>query len=956
MPGEKMNPLQQLDNFGQSLWLDYIRRNLLTSGELERLIREGEVKGVTSNPAIFQKAISGSNDYRAAIAELAARDDLDTKGVFEQLAIGDIQLAADSLKTVYQSTAGRDGFVSMEVSPRLAHDTDATLTEARRLWQAVQRPNLMIKVPATPAGLPAIETLISEGINVNVTLIFSEKVYEQVAEAYLRGLERRVEAGKEIGDIASVASFFVSRIDTAVDNLVQEKLDQLEDHLERAQLETVLGKVAIANARIAYQAYKEIFKGERWQALEDRGARTQRVLWASTGTKNPAYRDTLYVEELIGPDTVNTVPPATMDSFREHGQPRRSLDEDLESAEQVMETLAHSGISLDAVTGRLLTDGLRLFVEAFDKLLDSVEKAIGSANPDINQQQYTLPDTLSEELESVLDDWQENAKVRRLWARDPWLWTGKDESKWLDWLDVAQDQMEHLGDLKKIFHATQGKYFKHAVLLGMGGSSLAPDVLRNTFGVFEDHPELIVLDSTDPAQIRDVEDRIDYARTKFLVCSKSGSTLEPNILKEYFFTRAQEALDGKAANNFSAITDPGSSLEKTARAEGFRRIFYGVPGIGGRYSALSNFGMVPAAGMGMDVERFLDLTLEMAEACAACVPAHENPGVVLGAILGTAGNRGRDKITLVTSPGIGTLGAWLEQLLAESTGKEGKGLIPVDGEDLAGPEFYGQDRIFVYLRLASAPDAHQEATIQRLESAGQPVIRIELPDIWYLGQEFFRWEIATAVAGSILGINSFDQPDVEASKVVSRQLTAEYEKNGALPAETSFHEEAGITLFTDDRNARELLELAGDGAGLADYLKAHLGRLSEGDYFAILGYLNRLNPVFAETMQAIRQQVRDKFRVATCLGFGPRFLHSTGQAYKGGPNSGVFLQITCDDADDLPVPNHGYSFGVVKAAQARGDFAVLAERQRRALRIHLGKHSEAGLKKVETMVAWAIGS
>jgi transaldolase/glucose-6-phosphate isomerase len=953
-----MSPLQQLHSFGQSVWLDYIRRNLFASGELKRLVTDDGITGVTSNPSIFEKAIAGSSDYQDAILEFARRDDVDAKAIFESLEAADIQQAADTLRSVYDATDRRDGYISMEVSPRLAHDAEATRAEARRLWAMVDRPNLMVKVPATAEGLPVIETLLGEGINVNVTLLFSKEVYEQVAEAYLRGLETRIANGGDIAAVASVASFFISRIDTLIDNQIDECLEGLDDPRQATLLEGIKGKVAIANARVGYQSYQRLFSGERWQALADKGANTQRMLWASTGTKNPAYRDTLYMEELIGPDTVNTVPPATMDAFRDHGRPRSSLEENVETAHDVLRTLADSGISLDEATDQLLKDGLRLFVEAFDKLIGAVEIARESAGPGVGLQTPSLPADLDKNVDAVLDDWHQNNKVRRLWARDPWLWTGMDEARWLDWLDIGQDQMDHIGDQTTIFEATKDNDLKHLVLLGMGGSSLAPDVLRNTFGPIDNHPALLILDSSDPAQIRLIEDRIDYTRTRFLVSSKSGSTLEPNIFKEYFFTRASEALgsDKAAANIFFAITDPGSSLEKLASAEGFHRIFYGVPGIGGRYSALSNFGMVPGAGMGMDIGRFLDLTMIMVEACAACVPARENPGVILGAILGAAGNNGRDKITLIASPGISSLGAWLEQLLAESTGKEGKGLIPVDGEALAGPEHYGDDRVFAYLRLATAPDAAQDAALEQLARAGHPVIRIDVPDTYHIGQEFFRWEIATAVAGSVLGINPFNQPDVEASKVVTRELTSEYEKSGSLPAETPMFEADGIALYTDERNAAELRSLAGKDAGLADYLKAHLGRLVAGDYFAILGYLNRLSSAHEESMQAIRHRVRDTFKVATCLGFGPRFLHSTGQAYKGGPNSGVFLQITCDDAHDLQVPNHSYSFGVVKAAQARGDFSVLAERKRRALRAHLGEDTEAGLKQLETLISGILGS
>ncbi len=942
-----MNPLQLLPNYGQSIWLDYIRRNLLTGGELERLINEDNIKGVTSNPAIFEKAIAGSNDYTEVIEKLTGQSELSAKDVYERLAVEDISQAADLLRTVYETTTGLDGYVSMEVSPRLAHDTEGTCEEARRLWKAVSRENLMIKVPATPAGLPAIENLLSEGVNVNVTLLFSQAMYEQVVESYLRGLERFAENGGDLRRIASVASFFISRIDTAIDNLAAERKASSENPEELAWLRNIEGKVAIANAKLTYQRYKDLFGGERWQALADQGARPQRLLWASTGTKNPAYSDVLYVNELVGHDTVNTVPPATMDAFRDHGRASATLEQDLEIAQDVMETLERLGISMDTVTAQLLKEGVHLFVDAFDKVVSAVETARAEAlTTKMDRQSFTLPPDLASEVDVVLDDWQRQDKVRRLWSRDAWLWTGNDEARWLDWLEITREQLDHLGDLHRKFHAVEGQYFKHLVLLGMGGSSLAPDVLRNTFGTFKDRPELIVLDSTDPAQIKAVEERIDLAHTVFLVSSKSGSTLEPNILRDYFFDKLRIELGQEhTANRFAVVTDPGSSLEHIARAEGYRRVFYGKPGIGGRYSALSNFGMVPAAAMGIDVGRFLDLTMEMVEACAACVPARQNPGVVLGAILGVAGDHGRDKVTLVASPGIATLGAWLEQLLAESTGKEGKGLIPVDGETPGAPELYGNDRVFVYLRLDDTPDAEQDSAVQHLEQAGQPVVRVSIPDVYHVGQEFFRWEIATAVAGSILAINPFDQPDVEASKVATRKLTTEYEASGAFPEETPVAEDEHFKLYTDESNAAALRDIIGGNGSVSDYLKALLGRIKDGDYVALLAYLNR-NEIHHDALQAIRHTIRGQHRVATCLGFGPRFLHSTGQAYKGGPNTGVFLQITCDDAVDLPVPGHKYSFGVVKAAQARGDFEVLSERQRRALRIHLGEDTVAGLKQL----------
>jgi transaldolase/glucose-6-phosphate isomerase len=568
----------------------------------------------------------------------------------------------------------------------------------------------------------------------------------------------------------------------------------------------------------------------------------------------------------------------------------------------------------------------------------------------VNKQTYKLPNQLAGAVAASLDDWKANNKVARLWQKDASLWSGTDESNWLGWLTITEEQLAHVDALKQIAEDVKKARFKHALLLGMGGSSLCPEVLRLTFGKITGFPELHVLDSTDPAQIKAIEAKVDLKSTICIVSSKSGSTLEPNIYKQYFFERVKAKVGEKeAGNRFIAITDPGSKMQQVAEADKFRKIFMGLPSIGGRYSAISNFGMVPAAVMGLDVAKFLKNTEEMVKACGASSAADSNPGVILGTVLGVAAMQGRDKITIVTSPGISDLGAWLEQLIAESTGKIGKGIIPVDRERLAKPATYGNDRVFAYLRLASKPSKAQDAAVTALEKAGHPVVRITLPNTYNLGQEFFRWEIATAVAGSIIGINAFNQPDVEASKIETKKLTSQYETTGSLPPEAPFFEEKGIKLFADEKNT---VTLRG-GAKLADVLKVHLSRLGAGDYFAVLGYIT-MNPANEKILQGIRHAVRDKKKVATVLGFGPRFLHSTGQAYKGGPNSGVFLQITCDDAKDLPVPGQKFTFGVVKAAQARGDFAVLAERGRRALRVHLGKNLKSGLAALSKAVQKAI--
>jgi transaldolase/glucose-6-phosphate isomerase len=870
--------------------------------------------------------------------------------LYERLAIADIQHAADALRPVYEATERRDGYVSLEVSPYLAMDTGATVAEARRLWRAVGRDNIMIKVPATEAGLPAIRQLTGESVNINITLLFSRSVYEDVVESYLTGLEHLAAQDGDLDKIASVASFFVSRIDVAVDKCIDEKIRRTDDATRHETLNGLRGKVAIANAKLAYQSYKRLFDGTRWEKLKAKGARVQRLLWASTGTKNPTYRDVLYVEELIAPDTINTVPPATMDAFRDHGKVRASLEENIAQATQTMAELDASDISIGAVTEKLGVEGVQLFADAFDKLLGAVARKRALLLGDkLDNQTHSLPDALAKSVADSLESWRHDGNVRRLWAGDASLWTGRDETNWLGWLHIVKAQSERIGSFTNLADDLRGQRFAHALVLGMGGSSLGAEVFADTFGEQSGYPELRILDSTDPAQIWTVESSIDPARTVFIVSRKSGSTLEPNILKHYFFARTQEAVGADPGLQFIAITDPGSSLEKIATRDRFHHVALGNPDIGGRYSVLSDFGLVPATAMGLDIGRLLDAATIMVRSCAPDVPPADNPAVLLGTILGLSGQSGRDKVTIVTSPGLAGFGAWLEQLLAESTGKQGRGLIPVDGEPLGPPAVYGQDRLFVALQLSGDENVQQHKALAALEQAGHPVVRIAVSDRYHIGQEFFRWELATAAAGSILGINPFDQPDVEASKDKTRALTAAYEQTGALPSETALWQEAGIALFAGDDDSKAF----GNAGTLVDYLTAHLGRIRAGDYCALLAYVERDN-LHRAVLQDIRVMIRDRTQAATCLGFGPRFLHSTGQVYKGGPNTGVFLQITCDDPADIVVPDRKLTFGVVKAAEARGDFQVMAERGRRVLRVHLSGQVEAGLKTLKEAVWQAL--
>ena len=832
-----MNPLKQLEACGQSAWLDYLKRSLIEKGELRNLIECDGLKGITSNPSIFEKAIGESDEYAAALKDFQAEGDHSVSAIYENLAIADIQGAADVLRSVYDETQGRDGYVSLECSPYSANDTEATVAEALRLWAAVKRPNLMVKVPATPAGIPAIRELTGRGLNINITLLFSVGVYEQVVEAYISGLEDLARASGDIARTASVASFFVSRIDTAID----KRLDKLDD---KRLVDRFRGKGAIANAKLAYVRYKALFSGPRWHRLAAAGAKTQRLLWASTSTKNPSFKDTMYVEALIGRDTVDTLPPATMDAFREHGKVTPDIiEQDVLGAHAFLAELEPHGISLKEITEELVTEGVQQFADSFDKLFGAIERrrrtlregnsgrlAIGLGSPE-----------LKIAFDKEMEVWRKEGRIRRLWAGDKTLWIGMDEDKWLGWLNIVEEELADVDGLQSFAEEVRQRGFTNLVLLGMGGSSLGPEVLSETFGPQSGWPRLHMLDSTDPAQIRAIERSVDLGKTLFIVSSKSGSTLEPNILMEYFFDRIG-AVQGKekVGEHFVAVTDPGSSLERRAKQLRFAHIFHGVPSIGGRYSVLSKFGLVPAAAMGIDVKRFLNAVQPMERTCGADVPPAENPGVQLGIAIGVASTRfGRDKVTIIASPGIADLGAWLEQLLAESTGKHGRGLIPLAGEPLTTPERYGSDRFFAYLELDGHLDPSQRKAVEALEQAGHPVARIRVKDFWHIGQEFFRWEIATAVAGAIIGIDPFDQPDVEASKEKTRALMDEYEKSHRFPAEAPMFRENGLALYADPRNAGEL----GRHNTLSGYLRSHFGRVhagaKAGDYVALLAYIQR---------------------------------------------------------------------------------------------------------------------
>lgn len=925
-----MAKLHTLAQIGQSIWFDYIRRSLINSGELKSLIDQG-IRGVTSNPTIFEKAIAGSSDYDDDLAALA-REGLSIEEIYERLALDDIARTADLFRKVYDETGGLDGYVSIEVSPELAYDTEKTIQEARRLFSTLNRPNIMIKVPATREGVPAIETLIAEGINVNVTLLFSVQCYEEVAYAYLNGLERLKATGKDISRVASVASFFVSRVDTSLD-----------PELEKRSFSDLIGKIAVANAKVAYGLFREIFSGPRWQALQQQGARPQRLLWASTGTKNPKYPDTLYVDELIGPHTVNTLPPATLQAYLDHGKMEKTLDAGFDEARDQIARLTEAGIDLDAVTTKLQNDGVDLFAGSFRSLMDSIAAKRRAIISRWHQMTITSGD-LKAKVDARLQEMDKSGVMSRIYARDYTVWSRspKEITNRLAWLFLPSDILDSADGMEQFARDIVSKGYTRALLLGMGGSSLAPEVMRAVFGVREGYLDLVVIDSTDPDFLAAESRKIDPAKTLFIVSTKSGTTVETLSFFKYFYTTTADALGAEnAGEHFIAITDPGSPLVETARTYGFRNIFLNEPDLGGRYSALSHFGLVPAALIGADIKSLLDRALVMTENCQAggCTPEGANSGGTLGALLGEAALAGRNKVTFFLSPAIASFGDWVEQLIAESTGKEGKGIVPIVRENPGSPGHYRSDRLFVSLRL-EGDDTH-EALLGELEKAGHPVVRIVLHDRYDIGGQFYLWEMATSLAGYILGINPFDQPDVEAAKKRASEAMERFRATGALPAPAPALQDGYISVYGDVQ-----------AGTLSDALASFLAEARSASYVAIQAYLPPAGEI-GKALDSLCTKIRDTFRIAVMSGYGPRYLHSTGQLHKGDEGRGLFIQITRSVFDDLAIPDEPgsrqstISFGTLKSAQALGDWNALKEKGRKVLRLHiLDKNIQAALKRI----------
>ena len=913
-----MSNIIRLSLLGQSVWYDNLKRSLIKDGTIAKMIERREILGITANPSIFEKAIKSDAEYRTDL-QLMAWAGFSAEEIFYRLAIQDIQDSADLFRPYYDASGGADGFVSLEVNPKLADDTQGTIAETKWLWEEVNRPNLMVKIPATKAGLPAITEATAAGINVNVTLIFSRARYKEVMDAYLAGLEKYHQKGGDLSKIHSVASIFVSRFDSNVD----PRLDRIikSGGTKAEQAEKLKGKLAVDNTRLAYQDYLKYFASPRFEKLAKAGANKQRPLWASTSTKTPDYSDILYVDELVAENSINTLTPETLLAYNDHGEPKLRIGENLQRAETDFRQLAELGISIDEITQELEDDGVQKFVDAFESLVEVIE-----------EQRKVEVDRLGALAESVKNHLQrleqENA-LTRVFKNDPTLWktSPKDQNEIqirLGWRDLPILSQASIFQIQEFANECRAAGFRKVLILGMGGSSLAPETMSLILGGQTAGLELKIIDSTVPAEIIEIEKWIDYSKTLFIVSSKSGTTSEPLALYAYFRQSAEKALGSTWSSHFVAITDPGSYLAELAERMGFRAVFTADPNVGGRYSALTHFGLVPAALIGIDINKFLLRAQEMAKRCSPVTSITQNPGALLGVILGAGALQGQNKLTLMADDTIAPIGAWLEQLIAESSGKEGKGILPISDEPHIDAEHYGKDRLFVYLRISGQHDDF----VASLENVGHSVLVLQWQDLYDLAGQFYCWEFATAIACSLLGVNAFDQPDVQDAKERTKEKLTIAAELGKIEEPDVIWEQEGAKAFGS------VFEGLTASEGLQAVAEAFIAQAGPGDYIAINAFLSR-DAFNEEWLTALRKYILMHTGCATTLGFGPRFLHSTGQLHKGGANNGLFLQITKDDAQDLEIPGEKYGFGTLARAQALGDLEALLSRNRRVVRIHL---------------------
>ena len=918
-----MNNAIQTKALGQSIWYDNIDRKDLESGAMRQLVNQGKVYGVTSNPSIFEKSIGQGSAYDLSLQSMAWAG-LSTEQIYFELVKQDIQITADIFEELYHKTEHVDGYVSVEIDPMFADDTEKSILEGKTLWAQINCPNIMIKVPATIAGIPVIRALIAEGINVNATLIFSIERYQEVMEAYILGLEDRLKKGLAIANIHSVASFFVSRIDTAIDKLLDEKIEA--GSLEAIDLK---GKIAVDNARMAYQEFKRVFSSPRFESLAQAGAQIQRPLWASTGTKNPAYSDCLYVDELIGLNTVNTIPTHTLEAFLDHGQVELKIEHELKESIKRLDMLIEQGIDLWKVTEQLEIDGVLAFQKAHQSLLSVIENKRVHFSADLGN--------LSTDLKSAMKTASDADYIQRLFDNDPSLWT-PDHSQHdeirnrLGWLSLPGKQFELIDDYKAFLKQVLAEGITDVFVLGMGGSSLAPEVLAQAFEglIPTGHGlKLRIIDTTNPKEILAQCKQVNLEQTLFVVASKSGSTSETMAAYHYFLEEVAKHIPYGTGNRFIAITDPGSSLAEIAQRDEFRSVFYAPPNVGGRFSAFTPFGLVPASLIGIDLEPLLNKAAFSDRLSQIPIALAANANAMLGLLLGSAAKAGRNKLTFIAEGFAAHLVPWLEQLIAESSGKNGLGILPIEGEPELHSFDYPEDRLFVYFEV----DGSQAERVEKLRKQAYPILGFKLETPFDLASEFYRWEYATAIACAVLGVNAFDQPDVQSNKLVTKAVIEKYKETGSLEIGEPAYQNDQISVYGKYLPELESCE------SLEDVIDAYAQDLQKVGFIAINAFLPRLSDE-TQKMQALRTRLLNQYNVATTLGFGPRFLHSTGQFHKGGPDGGFYIIFTQEAKKDINIPGEGMTFGTLQLAQALGDYDVLRSLGKNVIRIDLRSNEE----------------
>lgn len=894
---------------------------MLQDGRLKEMIEDGQIFGVTSNPSIFEMTLKHSTAYDDVLQSMAWSG-LNSDEIYTELVKEDIRRAADLFLPVYKANDGQDGLVSVEINPFYAYDAKKSIEDGHALWKQIDRRNIMIKVPATIEGLDVITELIADGINVNATLIFSNERYKQVIEAYMKGLEKRLAKGERIDKIASVASFFVSRIDTAVDQLLDAVISSPSNLAQEAA--GAKGKVAIANAKLAYRVYLEQFSSESFRILVKQGAKSQKPLWASTGTKNPDYSDTLYVDNLIAQNSVNTIPPKTLAAFLEHGKTNYSIGKNLDEALEVMQLLEKAEIDLNLVTQQLEAEGVEKFKQAHMSLLGIIEKKRTDYIQGLNG--------LAVPLQASLKQAVTETSVSRMYAHDPTFWTD-DESGFeeirnrLGWLGLPSQQISLIPELEAFRNELLAEGFTDAFVLGMGGSSLAPEVISQAIASTLEPGiglRLQIIDTTNPEEIAFRCEGIDLTKTLFIVSSKSGGTSETLSAMKYFWSELEKLGLGMPGRNFVAVTDPSTSLQALAESKQFRKVFNARPDVGGRYSVFTHFGLVPAAVMGIDLQQFLANASEGENQGLESVPYAANPNLLLGLLVGVSAQAGKNKLTFIAENYTSHLVPWLEQLIAESSGKEGKGILPVEDEPELESLDYPDDRFFVYFSVDSSKRNLAETLIEK----GYPVIEIKIKDPYELAKEFYRWEYATAIACSVLRVNAFDQPNVQLSKTITKAVIKDYQEKGQLDEGQPIWENEEINVYG------EAVPGLDSARNLEEVLTVYGQTVPEGGYIALNAFVARLEEN-QDFMQGLRYDLLHHFNKATTLGFGPRFLHSTGQLHKGGLPGGMFITFTKDSPVDFEIPGEGMTFATLQRAQALGDIEALRQKEKKVVRIHL---------------------